>query len=256
MTADKSKPSQPRYRQLAERLMRDIRQGRLAVGERLPGELELVAEHKVSRHTVRESLRVLEDLGLIARQQGLGTVVRARDTEPAYVQTLRSPAELLQYPAASKLRVVETEAVKLRRAEARLLDAPSGSRWTRIGAVRTHVDSGRPICWANIYVIPDYAGVAAKIARSRRPVYELIERHFGERIASVEVDIRAGLMSDGVAERLGVPAGGASLTVIRRYLGHEQRRFEISVTEHPADHFNYSVKLTRGWQSDTGWTEA
>jgi DNA-binding GntR family transcriptional regulator len=90
---------EPRYRQLANELIDSIRSGKLPVGEVMPGELELVETHGVSRHTVRESLRVLEELGLIGRYQGVGTVVKSRDSAPAYVQTVNSPAELLQYPA-------------------------------------------------------------------------------------------------------------------------------------------------------------
>jgi len=243
MPKRKAKPAKPRYRELAETLMHEIRSGRLAVGERMPGEHELVQEHNVSRHTVRESLRVLEDLGLIDRHQGLGTVVRAKSTSPSYVQMVNSPAELLQYPDDSKLTVVETEDIRASRTLAKLLKCRSRSEWTRIGAVRKFRDSGLPICWSDIYVLPEYSTVAAKIGRSRRPVYEIIERSFNAQIDSVEVEI------------LEVEPGSASLILVRRYLGRGQRQFEISVSEHPAERFNYSLKLKRGWQSGGGWTE-
>ena len=255
MPASKSSVEKPRYRQLAERLMADIRSGRLKVGDRLPGEHDLVSEHGVSRHTVRESLRVLEDLGLIDRNPGLGTVVRARASAPSYVQSVRSPAELMQYPPESKLSMVETEAVRASRALAKLLGCRSGSEWMRIGALRKMRDSGLPICWSDIYVLPEYAEVSKRVGRSRRPVYEVIEREFGEQISRVEVDIRAGLIDEDVARRLGVEPGSASLTLIRRYIGRGQRQFEVSVSEHPADNFNYSLTLERGWQSGGGWSQ-
>jgi DNA-binding GntR family transcriptional regulator len=255
MANDKSKPAKPRYRQLAEMLMNEIRAGKLAVGERMPGEYELVEKYQVSRHTVRESLRVLQDLGLIHRHQGLGTVVRARDADPTYVQMMESPAELMQYPASSRLRVVETDEIKASRPLAKLLKCPAGKRWTRVGAVRKLRDSGLPLCWVNIYVLPEYADVAKKIGRSRRPVYELIERTFDEQIDSVEIDFRASVVGEDVAAILEVEPGTPSLTLVRRYIGRGQRQFEISVSEHPADRFNYSLKLRRGWRSASGWTE-
>jgi DNA-binding GntR family transcriptional regulator len=255
MPATKSSPEKPRYRQLAEQLMADIRSGRLKVGDRLPGEHDLVSEHGVSRHTVRESLRVLEELGLIDRNPGLGTVVRARSLAPSYVQSVRSPAELLQYPEESKLSRVETERVRASRALAKQLGCRVGSEWVRIGAVRRMRDSGLPICWSDIYVLPEFADVAKRIGRSRRPVYEVIEREFGEQISRVEVDIQAGLIGDSVARRLGVEPGSPSLTLIRRYIGRGQRQFEVSVSEHPAENFNYSLTLERGWQSGNGWTQ-
>ena len=54
----------PRYRVIAEELLSAIRGGKLAVGTRMPGELELMKTYGVSRHTIREALRVLEDVKL------------------------------------------------------------------------------------------------------------------------------------------------------------------------------------------------
>lgn len=250
------KPAKPRYRALAETLMDDIRRGRLPVGERLPGELELVELHDVSRHTVRASLKVLEDLGLIERQQGLGTVVIARDSAPSYVHNIQSPAELLQYPGESRLRVVDQGPVKVSRRLARRLKCRSGTHWHRIDGVRRLRDSGLAICWVSIYVLPEYAAVASRIGRTDRPVYELIEKYFDESIESVEVDFQAELIDDAAAERLDVQAGSPALTLVRRYVGRGKRQIEISVSQHPADRFNYTLALRRGWQSGSGWRES
>ena len=246
----------PRYKQLAETLIQDIQSGRLALGDRLPGEHELVAAHNVSRHTVRESLRMLEDLGLIDRQQGLGTVVQANRADESYVQVLRSPADLMQYPAESRLSVLGSEPVTADRSLAKVLSCRKGETWQRIRTVRKLSTTGVAICSSDIYVVPEYASVAKKISRSRRPVYEIIERTFDERIKSVEVDFRAGLVSAQVAEALEVEAGIPSLTLVRRYVGRSGKQFEVSVAEHPAENFSYTLKLTRGWLSGDGWSES
>ncbi len=252
---NKTSREKPRYRQLAESLMDDIRSGRLPVGARLPGELELVETHRVSRHTVRESLRVLEELGLIARQRGLGTVVQASASVPSYVQMVRSPSELMQYPDDSRLSVVETEDVRSNRALARRLKCRAGSEWTRIGAIRRLKATSLPIGWTDIYVLPEYASITKKIGRSQRPVYEIIEREFDQEIDRVEVDIEAGLLSEQHATALKASAGSPTLIVTRRYFGRRQQQFEISVSVHPAEHFNYSLSLKRGWHSGGGWVE-
>jgi DNA-binding GntR family transcriptional regulator len=245
---------QPRYRQLADALMAEIRDGRIRVGQTLPGELELVARHAVSRHTVREALRLLEDLGLIDRHQGIGTVVRARESRESYVQTLRTPFELMHYPEDSRLHVVATERVRLARRLAKLLGVRVGSEWVRASAVRRLKGSRVPMAWTDIYILPDYASVVELIGRKRQMVYELIEQQHGERLAAVQVDIRAGIVTAALAGPLECAVGTPSLTVIRRYSARSRRVFQVSVSEHPADRYTYSLELRRGWQSADTWS--
>jgi DNA-binding GntR family transcriptional regulator len=248
---------QPRYRQVAEALLADVRAGRIRVGETLPGELELVGRYGVSRHTVREALRVLGELGLIERRQGVGTVLRSRDSSEAYVQTIRSPEELMRYPPQSRLEVVATQEVRASRKLAATIGCPVGSRWMQISCLRrmaplpgtAKAGRARAICWVDIYVLPEYAGVARLIGRRNEPVYELIEQKFGEKVARVTVDLRARTLDPGLATALDVAPGSPSLTVVRRYWGRSRRVFEVSVSEHPAERYTYSLELRRGWQA-------
>jgi DNA-binding GntR family transcriptional regulator len=243
-----------RYERVAEALIGDKPARRIGVGETLPGELELAARYAVSRHTVREALRRLEELGLIDRQQGVGTVVRSRQPTQSYVQAVRSPAELLQYPPDSKLIVVGTGDVRAGRRLARQMGCATGTRWFRISCIRRLKDSKAPICWVDVYVLPEYASIADVVGR-RGPVYEAIEQRFGQQVAAVDIDLRAGSIAPEIATTLDVPPGTPSLTVIRRYLGPDRRLFEVSVSEHPADRYTYSLQLKRGWQSG-GWQTA
>jgi len=244
----------PRYRRLADELIAEIRAGRIRVGETLPGELELVERFAVSRHTVREALRVLHELGLIDRHQGVGTVVRARNSRETYVQTVRSPAELLHYPAESRLVVMSSGMIRLDRAQARVLQAPVGSTWFRIGALRRFRASRLPICWVDIHVLPEFAGVLELVGRRTQLVSEMIEQKYGERVASVRVDICASLLTAELANALQAEAGTPSLTVIRRYTSTTGRLMQVAISEHPTDRYTFSLELRRGWQSGEGWS--
>ncbi|MBV6422652.1 MAG: Mannosyl-D-glycerate transport/metabolism system repressor MngR [Steroidobacteraceae bacterium] len=245
---------QPRYRQLADVLIGDISRGRLKVGETLPGELELVERFNVSRHTVREALRRLDDLGLIDRQQGVGTVVRARRSSPSYVQTVRSPSELMRYPADSRLVVTGAVQVRANRQLARLLDVRTGSEWLKVSALRRLKSQPVAIAWTDVYLLPEYGDIVPHIGRRGQLVYQLIEAMHGERVDHIRVQIRAGVVTQELAGPLEAPIGMPSLTVIRHYHGRGHRPFEISVSEHPSDRYLYSLDLQRGWQSSDTWT--
>lgn len=248
--------AQPRYRQLAETLLQGIRSGELKVGATLPGEVDLQQQFGVSRHTVREALRVLGDLGLIDRHPRRGTRVRSRRSGQSYVQTVRSPAELLSYPRDSRLQVRVNKPIRASRQLARLLACPVGTAWRHVGAVRRLKDERLAICWLDLYIVPEYEAVVESIGRRSMLVYEMIEERFEERVMRVGIDIRANVMSRPIAAQLGVTAGTPSLTVIRRYVGRGKRVFQVSVSEHPADRYTYSLELRRGWQAggNAGWS--
>jgi len=61
--------------QVAEQLSAEIKQGRLAPGDKLPTEARLVAQFQVSRTVVREAVSRLKSLGLVESRQGSGVFV-------------------------------------------------------------------------------------------------------------------------------------------------------------------------------------
>jgi GntR family transcriptional regulator, transcriptional repressor for pyruvate dehydrogenase complex len=67
------------YEALATIIRERIVSGELAEGDRIPSESTLAREAQVSRSTVREALRTLEEAGLIARASPKIMVVRAGD---------------------------------------------------------------------------------------------------------------------------------------------------------------------------------
>lgn len=54
-----------------------ITRGNFNPGDKLPSEYDLAKKYRVSRMTVREALRALEEEGIVARKQGVGTFVKA-----------------------------------------------------------------------------------------------------------------------------------------------------------------------------------
>jgi len=65
-----------RYAQLMSYFRERILDGSLPAGARLPTELELAAEHQISRGTVRQAMSALVNEGLLERVRGRGTFVR------------------------------------------------------------------------------------------------------------------------------------------------------------------------------------
>jgi GntR family transcriptional regulator, transcriptional repressor for pyruvate dehydrogenase complex len=72
------------YEQLAGLLRERITSGDLREGERLPSETALAEQAGVSRSTVREALRTLEQAGLIHRASPRVMVVARREEDPVF----------------------------------------------------------------------------------------------------------------------------------------------------------------------------
>ncbi|MBD92480.1 MAG: hypothetical protein CME56_06125 [Halieaceae bacterium] len=244
----------PLYRQISDTLLAGIRDGKFPVGTFLPGELELIDRFDASRHTIREALRVLEDMGLVKRQRGRGTLVLSTEASPAFVQMVRSPSELFSYPDSSIFRILSDERITADKSLARELGCQVGDQWVQISGLRTLGDEGMPICLANVYVIPEYGSIAQRLGGSSRPVYEMIAEIFKESIENITIRLTAGVLSEQKAAVLGVEPGSPSLSVSRFYQGRGGRIFEASISEHPASNFSYNFEFTRGWQTADHWS--
>lgn len=94
-------PPMDRARQVTESLARYIDQARLAAGDRLPAERELMAALGVGRSTIREVIRHFQALGVMETRKGSGTyllkpITSATIHMPLSVETASVRDALLQ----------------------------------------------------------------------------------------------------------------------------------------------------------------
>jgi GntR family transcriptional repressor for pyruvate dehydrogenase complex len=84
--------------ELIERMTADITSGKLAPGEKLPTEQELIAASGVSRTVVREAVAALRAEGLVMTRQGVGAFVADNTRRPFRIDLdeLKSLRETLQ----------------------------------------------------------------------------------------------------------------------------------------------------------------
>lgn len=83
------------YVQVIERLKEDIDSGVFKENERFPSEFELARSLGVSRATLREALRVLEEEKVIVRKHGVGTFVNPRPLFTSGIEQLSSVSSMI-----------------------------------------------------------------------------------------------------------------------------------------------------------------
>lgn len=258
-------PSQAKHARIARALEQDLAQGKYRVGATLPSEPALTQQFGVSRHTVRAALRTLQERGLIASQQGLGSVVRATTTTLRYTQGFASAEDLLQYVASTRVLQLDKHEIVVNAELAAWLGCKPGERWWKLTVLRcaaspssdgqaTSSGAGddRPTSLADVYLPDAYGASMAEELVSNRPIFRFIEEQLGEPISEIRQDINAVMPTAQEAAALQVAPGEPALAIVRRYLGKHGQVLETTRTLHPGAQFTYTMNLRLAPQRDTG----
>ncbi|MFC0524199.1 GntR family transcriptional regulator [Pontibacillus salicampi] len=83
------------YLQVIDQLKRDIESGLYKEREKLPSEFELSKLLGVSRATLREALRILEEENVVTRRHGVGTFVNAKPIFSSGIEELFSVTDMI-----------------------------------------------------------------------------------------------------------------------------------------------------------------
>lgn len=232
------------YQVVVSALRSEVLRGVYPVGTSLPSELSLVERFGVSRHTVREALRHLRDLGLVESRQGKGTIVVKPGGPQVYVHTVNSIADLHDYKVKS-VYDTEVQTLKLTEETAQRLGVPVEQPWLKIGGMRFELGSDEPICVVEIYVPGRFAGIGRLLGRRSGPVYALIEDVYGERIDEVDQTLQAAPARADIGDVLGIEEGSTTLEIKRIYRLLDGSPAEITFNHYKADSFSFSMKLRR-----------
>jgi len=225
---------QPLYASLAQALLRDIAQERYPVGTLLPTEDAIASRHAVSRHTVRQALRELKEAGVISSHPGIGTRVRAPSESPRVFGGINSIGELLQFAESTEMRVLARKEIVADAAFAAEHDCKRGQAWLQLTLLRKVADEKRPLGHLQAYVRPEYAEAVSREKVYTRPVYALIEEHYGVAIVEVQQEITAVNLDADVARALKAVEGQAAMRITRYFLDRNGTTVEISVGHYPS----------------------
>lgn len=236
--------SQPLYASVATAVAAEILDGRRPVGTLLPTEQELCQSFGVSRSTVRQALRRLGELGLVAGAQGVGTRVIADQPRGRYVLAVQSVTDVMGYAARARLDIRAREPVTADAALAERIGCEPGSRWIHVSGLRRPAEGRGVISICDLYVAEAFADLAESEDLAATPAYRLIARRRGIAVEAVEQDIGAIALDAAQARALGVAAGSPGLHIRRQFFAAAGRLIEATTNIHAAaDHFVYTLRL-------------
>lgn len=231
----------PKYLQVREVLHRRL--GReFQPGDWLPTEHKLAEQFGVSRETVREALRGLEEAGLIRRRRGSGTIViKVPDADPDDRLTglVDDFTELkLDTHAEVLVKAVENPPPEV----AKALDVSPGSPMFRIR--RRRFLDGEPLSHHECFLPVEIGAVLVQSDLRNTTVLHEISTTLDHQVHEDFQRIDATVADTDMAELLGVPVG-APLLVITRAFGKDSYGPRMYFRSHfRSDRYYYTVHPT------------
>jgi GntR family transcriptional regulator len=224
-----------RHQQLANVLLEQIIHGSLAVGQRIPTEAELCAEHGMARGTVRQALQTLERLGMIDRQPKVGTVVVADQPIGLYQPVAQSATDIAALAADTRLLRPKTADVVADAAMARRIGTRPGTAWFTLRGVRVRRDEpSAPLCWSEHFLRADLP--RDKFLQAKFTLEEVAAQNTVQTIS-------ASLLEAHVADAMDAECGSPALVITRRHRDNNGRLISAGIHVHPADRFEITNNL-------------
>lgn len=140
----------PKYYQLAQQLSDQIAGGTLQPDDQLPTEDELCSSYNMSRGTVREALRLLENDGLVRRERGRGTFVTAVQQRSSLFSLMPFSQAMRRQNREPNTRVLQAETVPAPAEVAQRLALAEGTPVIHISRLR--LADHRPVIYEERYL--------------------------------------------------------------------------------------------------------
>jgi GntR family transcriptional regulator len=233
------------YLAVARTLKDELVKNVYPVGSLLPTEAELSQRFSVSRQTIRGALRLLRDDRLVTTRQGAGTVVAPPTSSDSFVLDAMSINELLAYASHTHTEILSTKMEVIKGKLASRIGVSSGDQWLVVRGLAHSDNSELPLSWSEYYINRAYAGVSRLLQRHSGPVLLLLEDMFALRVADIDQEITATLITPRLGSALKIKPGAPAIQIRRIFKTSEDTMVQISVHTHPASRFRHLMKIRR-----------
>lgn len=223
-------------------LQEAIKQGKFPPGSQLPPEMELLQMLGVSRTTLREALRILEEQRLIRKRRGLGTFVLERAIIKDMSQNFGITEMISQagyHPGTHDFEIrVETASKNI----AEKLSIPNEAALVVIDRVRTANDN--PVVWTRDIMPREYLGTWMPTVQDLdgTSIYDCLERYANIRIISGIASFTPVQANREIAEKLNIQRNDLLLLIDQVDSDQDQRPVLYSSEYHLTDKFKFIIQ--------------
>ncbi|WP_058486048.1 GntR family transcriptional regulator [Defluviitalea phaphyphila] len=238
--------SLPIYIQLKDIIEKQISEGILQPGQKIPSERQLSEEYKISRMTTRQAINELVKEGKLYREKGRGTFV----SSPRFLQeNMMSFTETIKSQGYNpETNVLEFETVRNLKDISKKLDTPKEQIYYKIKRLR--FADLIPVALETVYIPKNYCEDLDKYNLATDSLYNILTKEYHHSISSTFSTLEA-ILSDKMMMKIfqvnkAIPllkAEGITRT-------EEGKNLFYEISYYRSDIYTYKVNIYR---KKTGW---
>jgi GntR family transcriptional regulator len=231
---------EPAYLQLANILRRQIADGAFRPGDQLPSEAQLVQGYGVSPMTVRRSINLLADQGVVSAVQGRGTFVRGLELSTAFFD-LQDLQALLGTGDEGAIKLLDVRVVSADERIARKLEQPVGAPTIYIR--RLFSRDGAPVFYHRAYLAYDPTRPIVEAEMDVTSLQGLFANANNSLLKWGQLAIEATLLNADEAELLGRPLPAAGFHLEHLFYDFDNRPLSWGWFIIPGDRLRFAATL-------------
>ncbi len=230
----------PLYHQVSNLLLAEITEGKYELGGYIPSERELIEYFQVSRITIRRALDILVAQGVLAREQGKGTVVAKNPAKQTVTQLMGSLESIVDMGEKTHARVLDAVYENAGKNIAQSLNVAAEDEILKVTRIR--ISNRGPFAYLNNWLKKSIGECLDLNSLAERPILSQLKEKKRMPQTADQV-IRATLCPPDVAEALETHVGSPLLEVFRiYYLNGEPEMVLRSL--YRSDRYSYKVHLS------------
>jgi len=240
----KFESSEPIYTQIIDSIKQKVSNKEWKAGDRIPSEEQLVNDLEVSRGTVRKSISVLEDDGILEKIQGKGTFVAKEKISYPFAQELVSFAESMETQDINFVtKVLTCEKIEPTPFLQDQLHIKENSPVLYLERIR--LIEGVPSILSNNWVSLERCPNLELIDFTKETLFSAIENSIGEKISYGVRDFLAKPVTEEQAKLMDLTANSPILDMHQKTFNRKDQALEFSDIYMRTDQYKVTSVLHR-----------
>lgn len=230
------------YLQVIDKIKQNIEKGIFKEKERLPSEFDLSKQLGVSRATLREALRILEEENIIVRRHGVGTFVNTKPTFLSGIEQLNSITHMIEQ-AGMKAGTIFLSSQIQELSENDLTRFACGEDEQILFVERVRTANGEPVvyCMDKVprKILPE------NFEYKQESLLEILEKQAGKHISYAVANIEPLGYHEKVSPILQCEPETALLVLKQMHYDQHDEPILYSINYFKADQFSFQVLRKR-----------